>query len=281
MFSTVVGVEELARHLDDPAWTVVDCRHLLQDFDAGRRMYAAAHVPGAFHAHGEEDVAGRKTGKNGRHPMPDVDEFVSFLREMGVNDDTQIVAYDAGADMWASRFWFLCKYIGHDAVAVLDGGFAAWAGMQKPVSAQVPKRPGNGTIQTHVREDLAVDAQDVLQSLESKTFSLIDARGADRFQGQNETVDPVGGHIPGATNRPFRSNYTGPFGQFKKPEELRTEFEAIGIPPEQIVHQCGSGVSAAVNMLAMEIAGFPQTRLYPGSWSEWSSDPSRPMVTLK
>jgi thiosulfate/3-mercaptopyruvate sulfurtransferase len=278
--TTIVSVDELASHLNDATWVIVDCRHLLQDFDAGRRMYEAAHIPGAFNAHGEEDLAGAKTGKNGRHPLPDVEEFITFLRDLGVNDDTQIVAYDAGADMWAARFWYVCRYIGHDAVAVLDGGFAAWTGMNKPISAQIPKSPKNGTIQARIREELAVDAGTVLQSLQSKEFSLIDARGADRFQGQNETVDPVGGHIPGAINRPFRSNYTGPFGQFKKPEELRSDFQAIGIAPERIVHQCGSGVSATVNLLAMEIAGMPGTRVYPGSWSEWCADPSRPMVRL-
>jgi thiosulfate/3-mercaptopyruvate sulfurtransferase len=279
VFSTIVSVDELASHLNDAAWVIVDCRHLLQDFDAGRRMYEAAHIPGAFHAHGEEDLAGPKTGSNGRHPMPQVDDFVGFLREIGVNDDTQIVAYDAGADMWAARFWFLCRYIGHDAVAVLDGGFGAWTGMGKPVTAQVSAPPGNGTISAHPREDLAVNAKDVLESLESKAFSLIDARGPDRFRGENETIDPVGGHIPGAINRPFRSNYTGPFGQFKKPDALRQEFEALGIPPQQIVHQCGSGVSAAVNLLGMAIANMHGARLYPGSWSEWCADPSRPMVT--
>jgi thiosulfate/3-mercaptopyruvate sulfurtransferase len=279
VFGTIVSVDELASHRSDAAWVIVDCRHLLQDFDAGRRMYEAAHIPGAFHAHGEEDLAGPKTGSNGRHPVPDIDEFVAFLRDLGVNVDTQIVAYDAGADMWAARFWFLCKYIGHDAVAVLDGGFSAWAGMGKPVSAEIPNRPGNGTIAARPRQELAVNVNDVLQSLETNAFSLIDARGPDRFEGQNETIDPVAGHIPGAINRPFRSNYTGPFGQFKKPDELRKEFEALGIPPERIVNQCGSGVSAAVNLLGMEIAGLQGARLYPGSWSEWCADRSRPMVT--
>jgi thiosulfate/3-mercaptopyruvate sulfurtransferase len=277
--TTIIGVDELTQHLHDAAWVIVDCRHLLQDFKAGRRMYEAAHIPGAFHARGEEDLAGEKTGRNGRHPMPDIDAFIAFLRELGVHEDTQIVAYDAGADMFAARFWYLCRYIGHDAVAVLDGGFAAWTGMMKPVSADVPERPRNGTIAAHVRPQLAVDAGAVLASLESKNFSLIDARGPDRFRGENETIDPVGGHIPGAINRPFRSNYTGPFGQFKNRDELRAEFESLGIPPQQIVHQCGSGVSAAVNFLAMEIAGLSGARLYPGSWSEWCADPSRPMVT--
>lgn len=278
MFRTIVGVDELAAHLNDANWRIVDCRHLLQDFDAGRRMYEAAHIPGAFHAHGEDDLAGAKNGANGRHPMPDVEAFVAFLRGLGVNDDTQIVAYDAGADMWAARFWFVCRYIGHDAVAVLDGGFNAWAGMGKPISTQIPQRPGNGTIGARPRPELAVDADAVLQSLDDKSFSLIDARGPDRFEGTNETIDPVGGHIPGAINRPFRSNYTGPFGQFKKPEELRKEFEALGIPPHRVVHQCGSGVSAAVNLLGMAIADMHGARMYPGSWSEWCADPSRPMV---
>ena len=141
------------------------------------------------------------------------------------------------------------------------------------------KAQSTGNIQARVRADIAVNADDVLQSLESKAFTLIDARGADRFAGQNETVDPVAGHIPGAINRPFRSNFTGPFGQLKSPEQLRGEFEALGIPSQRIVHQCGSGVSAAVNMLAMEVAGLDGTRLYPGSWSEWCSDSSRPVVS--
>lgn len=279
MFSTIATVDDLAAHLNDPAWVIVDCRHLLQDFDAGRRMYEAAHIPGAFFAHGEDDLAGEKTGSNGRHPMPDPQRFAAFLRELGVNDDTQILAYDAGADMWAARFWYVCRYIGHDAVAVLDGGFAAWSGMGKPVTAQIPDKPGNGTMTPRVWPELAVNADDVLQSLQSKAFALLDARGPDRFRGENETIDPVGGHIPGALNRPFRSNYTGPLGQFKKPDALRAEFEALGTPPERLVHQCGSGVSAAVNLLAMEIAGMHGARLYPGSWSEWCADPSRPMIT--
>ncbi len=279
MYTTIVSVEELAAHLNDPQWVIVDCRYLLQDFGAGRRMYDAVHVPGAFFADMETELAGPKTGKNGRHPMPDPATFAGFLRELGVNSQTQIVAYDAGADMSAARMWFLCRYIGHDAVAVLDGGFAAWAGMQKPVSAAAPPRPGNGTIQARVRGELAVNADDVLRSLDGNEFTIVDARGADRFMGRNETVDPVGGHIPGALNRPFRLNYTGPFGQMKAPADLRNDFAALDVPPDRLVHQCGSGVSAAVNLLAMEIAGMQGSRIYPGSWSEWCSDPSRPMVT--
>lgn len=277
MSKTIVSADDLLAHLNDPKWVIVDCRHLLQDFGAGKRLYDAAHIPGAFFASVEHDLAGPKTGKNGRHPLPEPERFAAFLRELGVNADTQLVAYDAGADMFAARFWFLARYIGHDATAVLDGGFAAWAGTGKPVSTDTPARPGNGTITAQPHPEFAVSVHDVLQALDTNAFTLIDARGADRFAGKNETIDPIAGHIPGARNRPFRSNYAGPFGQMKSPEQLRLEFETIGVAPHRIVHQCGSGVSAAVNMLAMEHAGLGGTRIYPGSWSEWCSDPSRPM----
>jgi thiosulfate/3-mercaptopyruvate sulfurtransferase len=279
VFKTIVSVDELAAHLNDPAWVIVDCRHLLQDFGAGRRMYDAAHIPGAHFASVEDDLSGPKTGKNGRHPLPEGKRFIAFLRELGAHDNTQMVAYDAGADMFAARFWFLARHFGHEAVAVLDGGFAAWAGMGKPVSTHEPARPGNGTITLRTPHSHAVHVTQILDSLDTGGLTLVDARGADRFAGRNETVDPVAGHIPGAVNRPFRSNYSGPLGQLKSPEQLRAEFEAMGIPPERIVHQCGSGVSAAVNMLAMEHAGLRHTRLYPGSWSEWCSDTSRPVET--
>lgn len=281
MYPTLVSVDELFAHRDDAAWVTVDCRYLLQDPGAGRRIYEAAHIPGAFFASLDDDLSGKKTGRNGRHPLPDPQTFAAFLRELGVNEDTQLVAYDAGADMVAARFWFVTRYIGHDAVAVLDGGFAAWAGSGKPVTTKEPRRPNNGTVSAHPREHHAVTVTDVHESLEHNRFTLLDARSADRFMGRNEVLDPIGGHIPGAVNRPFRNNYTGPFGQFKSPEELRAEFQALGVPAQQFVHQCGSGVSAAVNLLAMEHAGLSGARLYPGSWSEWCADPSRPMVTAQ
>lgn len=278
MLETIVSVDELARHLNDPGWVIIDCRHLLQDFSAGRRLYDAVHIPGAFFASVEDDLSGAKTGTNGRHPLPDPETFAAFLRELGVNDDTQIVAYDAGADMFAARFWFLAHFIGHDAVAILDGGFNAWTGTGKPVTTVEPQRPRNGTITARPRRERAVDAVAVLRSLEDRSFTLLDARRPDRFAGQNETIDPIGGHIPGAINRPFRANFTGPLGQLKSPEQLRQEFEELGVPADQVVHQCGSGVSAAVNYLAMKHAGLEGQRLYPGSWSEWCADPSRPMI---
>lgn len=278
MHRTLVSVEELAAHLGDPQWVVIDCRHSLQDFEAGRRAYAQGHIPGAFFADVERDLAGPKTGKNGRHPMPEPAQFAAFLRELGVTAQTQIVAYDAGADMFAARLWFLTRHAGHEATAVLDGGFSAWTASGKPVSTEEPAPPGNGTFQAQPRREMTVDAAAVLASLEDGELCVLDARAADRFAGQNETIDPVAGHIPGALNRPFRQNFDER-GHFKSPAQLREEFERLGVHPKRLVHQCGSGVSAAVNYLAMEHAGVEGSRLYPGSWSEWIADPARPVAT--
>lgn len=268
---------EVGAHLGDSGWVVVDCRHSLQDFAAGRRAYESAHIPGAFFAGVEEDLAGRKTGSNGRHPLPEPAAFAAFLRSLGVTERTQLVAYDAGGDMFAARFWFLAKWIGHDAVAVLDGGLAAWQDGGYPVNGDAPLARTEGTIEPRVRAESVVRVDDVRANLDSPAFALLDARSAERFAGVNETVDPVGGHIPGARNRVFKDNYDER-GQFKPAARLQAEFEALGIPPERIVHQCGSGVSAAVNVLAMEIAGLTGSRLYPGSWSEWCADPARPIA---
>ncbi len=278
MFHTIVSVEELASHSGDPRWVVIDCRHSLQDFGAGRRAYSEGHIPGAFYADVETDLAGPKTGKNGRHPIPDRDRFAAILRELGVNPESQIIAYDAGADIFAARLWFLCRYIGHDGTAVLDGGLAAWTAAGKPVSTAESARPRNGTISPRPHRDMIVDANAVLMSLSSKSFVLLDARGADRFAGENETIDSVAGHIPGALNRPFKTNFNER-GLFKPPEQLREEYQNLGVEPQRVVHQCGSGVSSAVNLLAMEIAGVSGSRLYPGSWSEWIADPARPIAT--
>jgi thiosulfate/3-mercaptopyruvate sulfurtransferase len=275
-YTTVIEPAALAQHLDDPNWVVVDARHALADFALGRKLYDGAHIPGAFFADVEHDLAGPHTGKNGRHPLPDPNVFAAFLRSIGVNDDTQIVAYDAGGDMFAARVWFLCRWIGHDACAILNGGFAAWTGAGYPTTATTPS-PRAGTIVARVRPELVVDAAFVHAHLEDNAIRLVDARAADRFAGQNETVDPVAGHIPGARNRFFKENFAGD-GRFKSPEELAAAFRALG-RAETIVHQCGSGVSGAVNMLATEIAGLHGTRLYAGSWSEWIADPARPVAT--
>ncbi|HUA08179.1 MAG TPA: sulfurtransferase [Candidatus Acidoferrales bacterium] len=275
-YTTIVDAATLAAHLDDPAWVVVDCRHALADFAQGRRLYDEAHIPGAFFADVERDLAGPHTGSNGRHPLPGAEAFAAFLRGIGVSGDTQVVAYDAGAEMFAARLWFLCRWIGHDACAVLDGGMAAWSAAGYPTSSAIPLQR-TGTLLPHVHPELVVDAAYVLAHLHDPSMHLLDARASDRFAGQNETMDPVAGHIPGAQNRFFKENFTAQ-GRFKPAGELAAAFAGIGAP-ETIVHQCGSGVSAAANMLAMEIAGLRGTRLYAGSWSEWIAEPTRPLAT--
>jgi thiosulfate/3-mercaptopyruvate sulfurtransferase len=275
-FTTLISAPALRERLGD-AWTVVvDCRHSLQDFSLGRRLYDEGHIPGAFFASVEDDLAGRKTGRNGRHPMPEPEVFARFLRGLGVDDDSQIVAYDAGGDMFAARLWFLSRWIGHDAVAVLDGGYAAWQTRGYPVSAAPASSEREGNVRVRLRPELVVDAEYVRSRLGGSEMHLLDARAADRFAGENETIDPVAGHIPGATNYWFKNNFNED-GTFKSAERLRAAFS--NLDPKRVVHQCGSGVSSAANQLAMAIAGLEGSRIYGGSWSEWIGDPSRPIAT--
>lgn len=278
MYRTVISPKALHEHLDDPSYVVVDCRHALADFSLGRRQYDEGHVPGAFFAGVEEDLAGARTGANGRHPLPEAETFARFLRGMGVNDDSQIVAYDAGGDMFAPRVWFLARWIGHDAVAILDGGFAAWQRHGYPVSAAPSQDAPEGNLVARVREHYLVDAAYVHAHIDDARMQLVDGRASDRFAGRNETIDPIAGHIPGALNRWFKDSFNED-GTLKSPEELRAEFEGRGLDPSRVVHQCGSGVSAAANQLAMEHAGLTGSRIYGGSWSEWITDPSRPIAT--
>jgi thiosulfate/3-mercaptopyruvate sulfurtransferase len=275
-FTTIVTCDALREHLGDRQWVIADCRHSLQDFGLGRRLYEEEHIPGAFFADVEHDLAGKKTGRNGRHPLPDPETFAGFLRTLGVSDETQVVAYDEGADMYAARFWMLCRWIGHDAVAVLDGGISAWRklGYALDASRVEPRKQGNLTIRLH--PELIVTADQILQDLNSgNTMRIIDARAAERFRGDVEPLDPVAGHIPGAENYWFKNNFDGD-GRLKSPEELRVAYERYG-NVQNVVHQCGSGISSAVNLLAMERAGLRGSHVYAGSWSEWCSDPLRPV----
>jgi thiosulfate/3-mercaptopyruvate sulfurtransferase len=277
-FTTIVSPDALRERLGDPQLVVVDCRHSFDDPAFGRRLYDESHVPGAFFAGVEEDLAGAKTGANGRHPLPDPQDFVRFLRAFGADDETQIVAYDGGQDMFAARFWFLCRWIGHDATAVLDGGFAAWNARGYPVSSAPAARAREGRLTLALRRQLVVDADFVLAHLNGGEMDLVDARARERYSGETEPLDPVAGHIPGAKNRWFKENFDDA-GRLKAPQRLREEFAQIGLDSQKTIHQCGSGVSAAVNYLAMEHAGLEGSRVYAGSWSEWVADRSRPVAT--
>lgn len=280
MFTTLVSPDALARHIDHPGWIVCDCRHELADYGAGRRAYAEAHIPRARFIHLDEDLSGPKTGDNGRHPLPHPLTLALRLGALGIDNDKQIVAYDASGGCFAARLWWMLRWVGHTRVAVLDGGWQAWSEAGHAVTADTPVVQ-HTTYTLRPRPDLAVDAAYVAAHLSDREVALIDARSAERFAGKGETLDPVAGHIPGALNRFFKSNLDTNGRFFKAPDDLRSELAAVvgDCDPRGVVHQCGSGVTACHNLLAMEHAGLTGSRLYPGSWSEWISDRSRPVVT--
>jgi thiosulfate/3-mercaptopyruvate sulfurtransferase len=278
-YGRLVSVETLSAHLDDPQWRVFDCRHDLQNVDYGQQAYLKGHIPGALFLHLDRDLSGAKTGSNGRHPLPGIETFAKRMGECGVGPDTQVVAYDNEGGIFASRLWWMLRWLGHEKVAVLDGGLAGWRRAKLPFETEVrPVQPVRFAPQPL---DLQVDADYVLQRLKSPQMVLIDARNEERYAGQNETLDPVAGHIPGAINRFFFDNLDDAGCYFKPADELRAEFEDIldGRDPASVVQQCGSGVTACHNLLAMEVAGLHGSKLYPGSWSEWCSDPSRSIAT--
>ena len=276
-YTTLVAAATLAAHLDDPAWLVIDVRHQLADTGYGECVYAENHIPGAVFLHCDCDLSGPMTGSNGRHPLPAVEKLAARLGEIGIGPQTQVVVYDDAQGMIAGRLWWLLRWLGHEQVAVLDGGLQAWQAAGRALTTELPVlRPTTFTAKVR---DTMVDADYVQAFLQTSRMHLVDARSPDRFRGENETIDPVGGHIPGAVNRFFRENLRAD-GRFKPAAELRAEWLMVlaGASPEQVVHQCGSGVSACHNILAMEIAGLPGSRLYAGSWSEWCTDCGRPVA---
>jgi thiosulfate/3-mercaptopyruvate sulfurtransferase len=278
MLTTLISTADLAARLDDPAIVIVDARHDLSQPDWGEAQYRLGHVPGARFAHADRDLSAPKTGKNGRHPLPSPERAAELFGRLGIDASKQVVAYDQANGMFAARVWWMLRWLGHDAVAVLDGGYAKWTAESRPVSTDVPSvEPARFEVS---RVMPTVSATGIAASLPRHTLLLIDARAAERFRGDVEPLDPVAGHIPGAMNRPYARNVKAD-GTFRPPRELRGEFEAMlhGRPVEDVVHYCGSGVSAAHNVLAMAVAGYPLTRLYPGSWSEWVSSRARPIAT--
>ena len=278
ILTALASTETLAQHLTDPDWIVFDCRHELADPERGRRDYAESHIPGARFLHMDEDLSAPKTGRNGRHPLPDPRILAEKLGRAGVDSRKQVVAYDAQGGMMAARLWWLLRWLGHLPVAVLDGGWNQWVKEGRAQTAEVPQpRPSAFAGRA---SDAWVGADFVRAHLEDDDTVLIDARAPDRFRGRNETIDPVGGRIPGARNRFVRDNLDAG-GLFKTSEQLRREFsELLGSSlPENAVNYCGSGVAACHNLLAMEVAGLRGARLYPGSWSEWIADPSRPRAS--
>ena len=278
VLTTLVNTETLFRHLDDPLWIVMDCRFVLTDPDAGRRAYVAGHVPGARYAHLDDDLCSPVTPASGRHPLPYPPVLAEKLGRWGIDKSSQVVVYDDTFGAMAARLWWLLRWLGHEAVALLDGGFPKWQREARPVT---PELPTIQPTQFHptINNGMWVDAEYVKRMHERKDTVLIDARADIRFRGEVEPLDKVAGHIPGAINIPYEDNLDFS-GEFMSDEALRELYLAAinDVAPGQVVQMCGSGVTACHNILAMEHAGLAGSKLYAGSWSEWITDTHRPVA---
>lgn len=288
MRDLLIDAETLIDALPDSSgWLVFDVRHSLADPGAGHDQYLAGHIPGALFLNQDTDLASACTGTNGRHPLPDRRILMETLHQMGLTRTSKVVVYDGGNSAFAARAWWLFRWLGHMQVAILDGGWDAWrlaGGAQqigshnaspdadRTASAVTRGQPGDASMPT-------IDAAAILADANTRTYSLIDARDAARYRGEKEPIDPVAGHIDGALNRPIASNLQ-PDGRFKPAGQLHAEFSALLGPddPSKVIHYCGSGITACHNLFAMELAGLQGSALYPGSWSEWCSDPARPVA---
>ena len=275
--STLVSTGELAAHLTD--WAVVDCRWDLQDAAWGPAAYRAGHIPGAVHAALDADLAGPKTGVGGRHPIPPVEALEALFSRLGIGPGTQVAVYDQDIGMFAARLWWMLRYLGHDEVALVDGGWATWTREGRPSRTGDEPRAG-ATFHAAVRPGMRASLNEVAQRTGDADWLLVDARAPERFEGRVEPIDRAAGHIPGAVDHHFRTN-AAEDGTLLPAAVLRERFARLlgGRDPERVVMYCGSGVTACHNLLAMERAGLPGARLFPGSWSEWSLDPSRPVET--
>jgi thiosulfate/3-mercaptopyruvate sulfurtransferase len=278
MYTTLISTAELAAHLEDRGFVIVDVRHDLAQPDTwGESQYRSGHIPGARFAHLDRDLSAPKTGANGRHPLPSPEAAAGTYGRLGIGPRAQVVVYDQQQGMYAARLWWMLRWLGHDAVAVLDGGFEKWRREGRPVTTDVPRV--EPTVFPIRRATPTIDAAALLASLPERSLVVVDARSPERYRGEAEPLDPVAGRIPGSLNRPASQNLTAEF-TFKPAAALRADFERLlgGASADRVVHSCGSGVTACHNLLAMEIAGFGETKLYPGSWSEWCADPSRPIA---
>jgi len=276
-FTTLIGTQDLAAHVADSRWIAVDCRFQLADEAWGEHEYLTAHVPGAVYAHMGRGLSGPPTGANGRHPLPAPADLIQALSRLGIGNGMQVVAYDQDNGMFASRLWWLLRWMGHEAVAVLDGGFRKWIAEHRPVLSGNNVRPAE-RFTGSPRPRMAADVREVATMLGRRDAVLLDARAPERYRGDIEPIDRVPGHIPGAVNYFFQQNVDEQ-GVFLPASDLRERLSApLGdIPPEHVVCYCGSGITACHNLLAMEHAGLRGAKLYAGSWSEWSSDPARPV----
>jgi thiosulfate/3-mercaptopyruvate sulfurtransferase len=273
----LISTQELAAHLSDADWVVADCRFELGKPDAGRDAWRAGHVPGAVFVDLERDLSAPVTPRTGRHPLPSLPDFARTLGRLGVGNAASVVCYDSGSGAFAARLWWMLRWAGHDAVAVLDGGYSAWVAEQRPVATTgAPRAPAS--FEPRPRPAMVCDAGEVTRAL-ALGETLVDVRGAERFAGEVEPLDAVAGHVPGAVNLPYLDNL-GPSGRFRDPAAIAALWKsrAGAAPGRAPICMCGSGVTACQGLLALEAAGIPGGRLYAGSWSEWIRDPARPVA---
>jgi thiosulfate/3-mercaptopyruvate sulfurtransferase len=276
-FTTLISTAALASHMDDPAFAIVDCRYKLDDAEWGQREYAVAHISGAVYADLGRDLAGPRTGTNGRHPLPDRHTLARTFGRFGIASGVQVVAYDQDNGMYASRLWWMLRWLGHDTAAVLDGGFGKWKSEGRPTKSGEEQRQPREFVAA-ARGEMAIDVGEMASRAGKSEWTLVDARAPERYRGETEPIDKTAGHIPGAKNHFFQWNLDER-GLFRTPEDLRARLKQslADTSPDRIVCYCGSGVTACHNLLALEHAGLKGATLYAGSWSEWSSDPSRPI----
>ncbi len=275
MYKTLISVAELQQNYQPGSWVIVDCRFDLNDTEAGRRAYEAGHIPGAVYAHLDNDLSGEiVAGKTGRHPLPPIEEAVALFSVWGIDESVQVVAYDDKGGGIASRLWWMLRWLGHENVAVLDGGWPAWQAGRAAISRE-PSSVRPRQFKTKVPVLDTADANKVNEVRRSADYIVVDSRAAERYRGEVEPIDPVAGHIPGAINLPFPENLSD--GKFLPAEKLKDRFEAAlgGKAPDKVIFYCGSGVTACHNLLAYTHAGLGDAILYPGSWSEWITDDSR------
>lgn len=278
-YRTLVDAASLNALLADPARNVVvvDTRFDLADTAVGERSYREGHLPGSHYLHLDRDLSSAKTGRNGRHPMPDRAALARTVGKLGIGPGTQVVVLDAHGGVYAARLWWMLRWLGHADVAILDGGIAAWQRAGGTLTDASTPAPGGPPYPDRPSLAPTIDADGV--AARPPLRAVVDARSGERFRGEVEPIDPVAGHIPGALNRFHRANLDER-GAFKPAAQLRAEFEALlaGRSPGDVIHSCGSGVTACHNLFAMEHAGLAGSLLYPGSWSEWSADPERPIA---
>lgn len=285
MFNQLISAQELSTLMSDGSTSdlvILDSRHDLLDHQAGFKSFQQGHIPKAQFIDVETQLSGKKTSADGRflgrHPLPEREDFLRVARAFGINNTTQVVVADAHGGMYAARVWWMLRWLGHAAVAVLDGGMAAWNSQGLSLETDATQSVESlGALQASTSLVRQATLDEVLANISSQARVLVDARAPDRFRGENETIDPVGGHIPGAKNRFFKDNLQAD-GRFKSAAQLRDEWLPIIADGVQGIMQCGSGVTACHNLLALEIAGLPGAALYPGSWSEWCADATRPIA---